>query len=1120
ISYDKNGKEHVYYHDDVDVEIKVTDCFPYSGIKSVEYWVTVNDEETVDGKETIHETYEAESEHQETDKNKSCDEWTENIKIPYNSSDVVLHVKAEDYAGNITSEKLKLDIDKTAPQIEISYDNNNGIQDTDERYYFKNSRTATIKFTERENHFNREDAINSILIMDIYKGDASNTFEWGEWQTIRGTSENHDDDTHTITIRYFGDANYHFDISYTDKAGNKNSSVETGKSVAPYNFTVDMTAPYGIVTAVSAEGRMQTWDSIVNPLSFGFWSKSSIQLSSETWDLISPVKSVEYYKSFSTTALTEEELRNVGNWKNFDSLNFASNEQCTVYLKITDMAGNSAYISTNALIVDDNAPYDEMIPPDISMTAEQAESGIYNNDVTVSVVVNEPLVNDAYSGLKTISYRILNMGQETESGTLYTFDSVAPQYSDLLKTWEGEITVSSEANNSNDVVLEIYAQDNALNSSVERLSLSIDITPPEIAVSFDNNNSHDGLFKSSRTARISIRERNFSKDFVNILATRNDAEYTPTVVWTQSGGTENGDNTIWYADVPFSSDGDYTFSVACTDLAANKSGELQYADDTVLPSEFTVDATSPKINVVFTDEDTSPEGIYYKASRTATITIDELHFNKEKATKGITVKGDNDGESVNTIISDWKDNGSIHTATVKFSQDAKYHLSVAYTDEAGNAGTGFNTDFYIDNIDPELNISVNDKEKFGAYGADSKEEVLPVIQYKDANFDAEQVTIALSGINVEVSDAEVKDDTISFTLTSKSGKSRTWTGKFEDITDNGKICGKILTFEDFPSDVTKNLNNNENDEEKILESKKKDKEFDDIYTFSVSVKDKSGRISNSKNLEKNSLTFSVNRTGSTYDTSEIKSLLGASVQESPEVVISEINPNSLKEYYVTLDKNTKLLKLEKGKDYDVIFTGKETEGYQYTYKIYQSNFEDDGVYSIILHSEDKAGNISENTLDTKNQTIEFIVDKTPPTVAIANLKDDETYYVDDKMSVIMLANDNLKLTEVIVYLDDDKNIYHQWNEQEIEQILKADSSSGEFIFEIEAQPALSSQKHNLTIICKDASGRENEPYLIKGFRVIYNESVKPLIYTGIGGAAVLIISTVVVIARRRKNNGT
>ena len=82
------------------------------------------------------------------------------------------------------------------------------------------------------------------------------------------------------------------------------------------------------------------------------------------------------------------------NWSDFGRLDLTSNGYCTVYVKLTDLAGNTSYLSTDALIVDDSAPYDEMLPPDISMTPQQAESGIYSGDVSVDVTGKDVKIND------------------------------------------------------------------------------------------------------------------------------------------------------------------------------------------------------------------------------------------------------------------------------------------------------------------------------------------------------------------------------------------------------------------------------------------------------------------------------------------------------------------------------------------------------------------------------------------------------------------------------------------------------------------------------------------------------------------------------------------------------
>ena len=1083
------------YNDDVNIEIKITDPKPYSGIRSVKYEVRVAGEPA-----DIQGFYESGAGLQ-TEVSEDSEIWTGNILLPkdderFNSSDVTVFVEAVDYTGNVSQETLKLDIDTTAPEIEIRFDNNNGTEDpndTDQhRWYFHDNRTAYITFKERNNHFSKEAALNSIHIQDVvYEGDTGNHVNLHEAQWTENLSGG-DEDTHTLMIEFKDEANYILDLAgFADLAGNAAVTTVEENTKGWQFFTIDRTAPEGYVAAASAEGREELWRGIVNPLHFGFWSKSNIHISCGCGDYTSHgTIRQEYYRSSSTTALTEADLQNITNWTSFSTLDLNSNGYCTVYVRLTDLAGNRSYLSTDALIVDDTAPYDEMMPPEISLVADQIQSNIYNGDVSVKVTVDDPAINDAYSGLSTVTYRIITDGIETDNGSLYQFDAVAPQHEDLLKTWDGTVSISSANHNSNNIVLEVYAQDNARNATVQYLDLSIDATAPQIAVAFDNNSPRNELFKNGRTARINIAERNFNKDLVTLTASHNGTEYQPAVVWRQGGGS--GDGTVWTADVPFSDDGDYTFSISCTDLAGNQNGEIQFAAGTVSPGSFTVDATAPKITVDFSDTDENPENNYYKSSRTARITIDELNFNPETAASGITVRGTDDGEPVNLSVGQWQDNGTQHTAQIAFTQDAEYHLSVAYTDQAGNAGNGYSSDFYLDTIDPAVNLTVNGESGFNAYG--KEETILPVLQWQDTNLDSSLTSISLSGINVEVSEPEYEKDTVSFELTAPSGEVRIWKAKTEDILNHsGQVCGKIMTFEDFPSDSGKDS----------------DKIFDDIYTFSVTAQDKAGRIAD--NPEKTTQTFSVNRFGSTYNTVQVKPILGQYNQEAKEIVVSEINPNALKEYSVTLFKNNETITLEKEKDYDVETVGTEKEWHEYTYHLHKDLFEDDGSYEIQFHSVDKAGNASSNANDEKDSVMNFMIDKTPPTAFTANLEEKRSYYIDEnQLAVLIMANDNLKLTEVSASLDGE-NKWH-WNEQEIE----SEFSDGEFTVEVEAEPLFSSKSHELKVICKDASGRETE-LVVDDFKVIKNDPNR-FLYLGVGVGGVAAAAAVVAVVRRRKKS--
>ena len=121
-------------------------------------------------------------------------------------------------------------------------------------------------------------------------------------------------------ITFEKDANYTLDISYTDMAGNVNSSVKTADSTAPFRFTVDKTPPAGTVTAFSAEGREETWDKTVDRLSFGFWSNQRIDISLESHDETSPIEYVRYYNSTSSEALDRISLDKIKEWKDFGGL--------------------------------------------------------------------------------------------------------------------------------------------------------------------------------------------------------------------------------------------------------------------------------------------------------------------------------------------------------------------------------------------------------------------------------------------------------------------------------------------------------------------------------------------------------------------------------------------------------------------------------------------------------------------------------------------------------------------------------------------------------------------------------------------------------------------------------
>ncbi len=151
---------------------------------------------------------------------------SKDIHVDGNSNDIQLKVDVTDGAGNfITVNNIKkVSIDKTAPTISVSYDNNNA----DSGNRFCADRTATITVVER--NFNANDFKLSIT------NSAGEIPSISGWTTLEDAT-NPDNNKHVATVHFTADGDYTMDMSYVDMAGNHANKVET------QTFTIDKSAP-------------------------------------------------------------------------------------------------------------------------------------------------------------------------------------------------------------------------------------------------------------------------------------------------------------------------------------------------------------------------------------------------------------------------------------------------------------------------------------------------------------------------------------------------------------------------------------------------------------------------------------------------------------------------------------------------------------------------------------------------------------------------------------------------------------------------------------------------------------------------------------------------------------
>ena len=974
--------------------------------------------------------------------------------------DYTFTIDYTDFSGNkARTYSTSFTIDKTRPTIDVSYDNNSAKNSK----YFKADRTATITINEHNFDASRvvakvtnKNATGSVGDYAAYLKNAKN------WKT--------NGNTHTATIRFTTEADYTFNISYSDKAGNKNKAVNYGKSVAPGEFTIDKTAPTKADIRINNESVKAT-----KGVAFEKFYRNSVTVKYSVNCDISGLDNITYQKVDDVAGYSAD-----GSWTAYANtgVKVSPSEKFVIYFRTEDKAGNVTIINSTGIVVDSKAPTGETYAPEIDIKPEAAnKNGLHNKDVSVDLNVIDPAYsgnnadsNGYYSGINRITYRISTTDTQAEetgvlfdvnegitSGSVYDNDS-------LVSSWTGRINIDAATFNSNNVVVEITATDNAGNARVTtnemiNVPIAIDVTKPEINISYNNNSvDSESLFKADRVATIAVTERNFKSDNVKIKITNTDGVIPAVSGWKKTGGTGNLDDTIWTATIPYTADGDYEFSIEYTDLADNKSDGAVYAAGTQVPEKFTVDKTLPVIDVSY-DNNSASNGNYYNAGRTATIVITEHNFDASRVTVTLTAT-DDDTVAALPIVSGWTDNGDRHTATVSYSNDSLYTFDIAVKDKAGNDAADFaKQTFYVDKTAPSLTIS-----GVADLSANSGE-IIPVISYTDTNYD---------------------DANVSITLTGAERKAVALDGAYSD-----QHNGKIFTFNNFPEK----------------------KEVDDIYTLTATLTDKAG------NTTTKSIRFSANRFGSTYALPKAtEELNGSYTQSGKDVVVTETNANQLKNIKVILFKNGETITLKEDDDYRIDVKGGNGQWYEYTYTVYSANFADDGVYRLSFSSEDDAGNKAENTLDTKNKEISFSVDKTKPDIVVTNIENGSTYPV-DKLTVTMSASDNILLKTMSVYLDDYDKEYKTWTAEDIAKTIDADEN---FTFDIDGN---STGAHKVKVVCTDAAGNE-QTVEITDFYVTTNLFVrfynnKVLFFGTIGGVIVIAAAIVVllVLKKRKQNTG-
>lgn len=946
----------------------------------------------------------------------------------HKDGEYTVQTKVADAAGNKGEDKeFSFVIDTVRPEMQVTYtayrpNGTSFVLDPSRGRAYANEEVAYVAVTAviTERNFDAKDAkvaytaVNSkekaVKVADY---DAAIREEW----TNKGNVSTEDNrfvyelSLPTISV----DANYDFAYDYTDLAGNPIN--ETIKQAV----TLDRVKPEGTVTVEDLVNgsASETWNKFLSAITFGHFGKNSVRASMTSDDETAGVAATQYLTS--AKALTRSELEARTGWTGYSSkISLAASQNLVVYEKITDKAGNIQYISTDGIIVDNVAPVPVV---KITPTNPGWGKGVYSaaDNPGFDISVTDPVVNDAYAGLKTISYTITNgTTGYVESGTLANLERTSH-----LQNWTGHVTINPDNFYSNDVRVKVTADDWSTNEAAsEEISIKVDNKATIVTFSFDQSDVHNGkYYNNDKTLTITVDERNF------------DESYQPQVTSTAGGGysisgwSHNGE--IHTATVTFSGDSDYTVTYDCFDLAGNKS-------NTEKLDEFTVDKTKPVIQVSY-DNNSALNNNYYKEARTATITITEHNFNPGEVT--VTTTAQLDGAAASAPgVSGWSGSGDTHVATVSYSADADYTFTISATDLASNVSDPYATEsFTVDQTKPTVEIT-NIEDHSANNG-----EVAPVITLNDINFDSGKTVVHLTGANKGEVDT---------------------TGMYTSVASNK---GQILTFYNFKENM------------------------DDIYTLTAETTDKAG------NQYSTSKIFSVNRDGSTYlyDDYTEDLIKNGYTNDPKNLVVSEINVDTLTFQELTVSENGTQKTLEQNKDFEVSESGSDVSWKEYKYTINASNFENEGDYNVSIYSEDRATNVTTNT--AKSKDILFAVDKTSPVISLANIEDGGRYKVESQKFTANV-DDNMALDKVEYYVDD-----------ELKQTFDADEVSANG-GSLELSVDSSNTFRNVSVKAYDKANNEattaSVDVLVSANTWVQFYNNKPAFYGTIGGGVAAVVAAV------------
>lgn len=634
----KDSSGNNLYNNDIDVQFSVLDS--YSGVKSVSY--TIKDR---NGENTVTV---GDMSVDKSDGNINT-ELSKTIKVGNNENDIKLTVTIEDNAGNKSSKDVTFSIDKTAPTIEVTFDNNNRNRNYSDSEYYKADRTATVTITER--NFNEADVKATIA------GLSSGNPTISSFTTVTGSTP--DQTKHVAKITFSKDADYTMSIDFTDMAGNRASQYKSNK------FTIDKTKP------VISEIKLSPSPS--NSKYFNEDVTVSVTVNEHNFD-----SSLVKFTSIKGTLpkIPKSDWKDDGD-KHTVSFKLKAEDIYSFRVGMTDKAVNAAADKTQSeIVLDKTKPSVE-----ISGIKDKKAYG-YNDKDKVAPVFT---FSDTNIDPENVSYKIYKIGQDgSKTDVTSKFDNTKSNVKN------GAMTVSfNEFKSTSDVdglyTIEVSSKDLAGNESSDTKVFSVNRYGSSFVIDDSMKDLIHSYISKGEDVKVKIINVNkISDENTTVTVTYNGTNITlkAGTDYTFSTISESDDGWCEYEVTinksVFEKDGSYSVKVTAVDEANNTStntDDAHVSSDEAPKIDFYVDTTKPEVTITGAEKD----AVYKEVTKQITVTVEDANIDADNLADVLDIQVN--GEAV----TNYEAEDDAGTVTAKFIvKGDKITIKASAVDKAGN----------------------------------------------------------------------------------------------------------------------------------------------------------------------------------------------------------------------------------------------------------------------------------------------------------------------------------------------------------------------------------------------------------------------------------------------------